>query len=178
MKKLLVVCMSVVLLLSLSVTAWAAASYSYGTGLDSREIPVNAKYVSSSEADVVYSVDISWGSMEFTYTAGKAAWNPADHTYVTSTAAWTYDNDANKITVINHSNAEVACALSYIGEMDSVTGTFDNSTYSFASAANFLNNPNAEALRFNSYLTLSGTLDASITTSTQVGKILVTISST
>ncbi|MDO4516636.1 MAG: hypothetical protein Q4C76_05840 [Bacillota bacterium] len=182
MKKLLIVCMSVVLMLSLSVTVWAAASYSYGVGLDSKEIPVTAKYVAASEADVVYSVDISWGSMEFTYTAGKAVWNPVNHTYDTSntsTAVWACENDANKITVINHSNADVSCDLTYDKEIDSVTGVFDSNSYSFPSASNqsYLGNQNAEALKFNAYLTLSGTLDSTTTTATQVGTIIVTISS-
>lgn len=179
MKKLLIVCMSVVLMLSLSVTVWAAASSSYGVGLGSNEIPVTAKYVAASEADAVYSVDISWGSMEFTYTAGKAVWNPATHTYdtSTSTAVWACENDANKITVINHSNAEVSCDLTYNKEIDSVTGVFDRNLYYFPSAAAYENIANAEALKFNAYLTLSGTLNSTTTTATQVGTIIVTISS-
>lgn len=178
MKKLLIVCMSVVLVLSLSVTVWAAASYSHGVDLDPKEIPVTAKYVAASEADVVYSVDISWGSMEFTYTAGKAVWNPINHTYNTSTAVWTCENDENKITVINHSNAEVSCDLTYDKIVDSVTGAFDSNSYYFPSASNqsYVGNLNAEALKFNAYLTLSGTLDSTTTTSTQVGTIIVTIS--
>lgn len=178
MKKLLIVCMSVVLVLSLSVTVWAAASSSYDVGLGSKEIPVTAKYVAASEADVVYSVDISWGSMEFTYTAGKAVWNPATHTYdtSTSTAVWACENDANKITVINHSNAEVSCNLTYNKEIDSVNGEFAYNSYSFPSAVAYKNITNAEALSFNAYLTLSGTLNSTITTATQVGTIVVKIS--
>ena len=41
-------------------------------------IPVTGIYSDGTKYDVVYSVDISWGNMEFTYSnTPKKTWNPA-----------------------------------------------------------------------------------------------------
>lgn len=107
MKKLLVIILSVAMLCTASVAAFAANPIRSIGGTDS--VNVSGTYVPGSATSTVYYVDITWGSMEFTYTdAAEGTWNPQDHTYDNSTAAaWSCADGANKITVTNHSNAPV-----------------------------------------------------------------------
>ena len=52
---------------------------------------------------------MTWGSMEFTYTgASDGVWNPDTHSFDGAVeAGWTHEENANKISVVNHSNAPV-----------------------------------------------------------------------
>ncbi len=70
----------------------------------------------SSEHIPVYHVEITWGSMDFTYHAGDAGvWNTNTHTYDNVTASgWYCHPDADKITFTNNSNADVNISLNYI----------------------------------------------------------------
>ena len=91
---------------------------------------VTATYVQGSSSDIIYSVDVTWGSMEFTYTSpAQGTWDPETHEYLGAEDAgrWTYAEDANKITVTNHSNAGVEAGLTYTaaGGYENIEGTFD-----------------------------------------------------
>ncbi|MCD8013404.1 MAG: hypothetical protein LUG99_09540 [Lachnospiraceae bacterium] len=70
---------------------------------------VTATY-KSSETATVYSVDITWGSLEFTYTeAGAQTWDPSTHTYSEAEeGGWSYEKGSNILTITNHSNSAVA----------------------------------------------------------------------
>lgn len=59
---------------------------------DLSTIPVNGSYQEKLETETVYSVDISWGSMEFVYAKeGTGVWNPETHSYDNvSGAGWQY----------------------------------------------------------------------------------------
>ncbi|WP_444433067.1 hypothetical protein [Ruminococcus sp.] len=74
------------------------------------ETTVKGTYVASENTPTVYSVDVSWGSMEFTYTdAYIGDWDPTTHKYINPVEAkWSCDTDANKVTVTNHSNVSIA----------------------------------------------------------------------
>lgn len=65
MKKTISVLLALVLILAMSTTAFAATIES---SPGSQDIDVNAKYVDGVSAPTKYSVDVSWGAMEFTYT--------------------------------------------------------------------------------------------------------------
>ncbi|MCD8013405.1 MAG: hypothetical protein LUG99_09545 [Lachnospiraceae bacterium] len=69
---------------------------------------VTATY-KSSETATVYSVDITWGSLEFTYTeAGAQTWDPSTHTYSEAEeGGWSYEKGSNILTITNHSNSAV-----------------------------------------------------------------------
>ena len=76
---------------------------------------VNGTYQAGSSGAVVYSVDIAWTNMNFTYTGAGEAWDPETHQYSgSSEGAWTASNDS--ITVTNHSNAAVKATASYQAE--------------------------------------------------------------
>ncbi|MCD7957004.1 MAG: hypothetical protein LUG93_14905 [Lachnospiraceae bacterium] len=70
---------------------------------------VTATY-ESSETEIIYSVDITWGSLEFTYTeAGAQTWDPSTHTYSEAEeGGWSYEEGSNILTITNHSNSAVA----------------------------------------------------------------------
>lgn len=136
MKKLLSVLLALTLVLSMSMTAFAAdTSPKTGVGDNgSAEISVNGTYEAGSSATEVISVDISWGAMDFTYTgASDGTWNPSDHSYTGSTeAGWTASG--NEITVTNHSNAGVTASLSFTASVEGITGTFSNESLNLATA--------------------------------------------
>lgn len=97
------------LLMACSVPCTALA---VGSG-EASEATVTGKYQSGGESSVVYSVDITWENLDFTYTdAFQGTWNAGTHQYEGGTpAGWAPANA--KITVTNHSNAEITAAYSY-----------------------------------------------------------------
>lgn len=181
MKKLLIVCMSVVLVLSLSVTVWAG---SYKGDLRSVEIPVIASYEATTEATEVYSVDIIWGDMAFTYKASNpGTWNPNELIYEGSTEpGWTFSTatsseniNGNQIRVTNRSNADIFCNFSFAPTSD---GTYSNISGSFSPGSSFRINPaqigsaSSEIVSLN----LDGTPPSDIS-DTQIGTITISIES-
>ena len=65
MKKIISLILAMVMVLSLSVTAFAAE---LDGANKSEDIDVSAKYVDGVTGGTVYSVDVSWGAMEFRLT--------------------------------------------------------------------------------------------------------------
>ena len=94
---------------------------------------VQAVYSDVSTKDTVYSVDVAWGAMEFTYTkTGENVWNPDTHQYTESDAG-TWSANGNTITVTNHSNVALNANLSESLEKG-LSGHFDNVQLSLPSA--------------------------------------------
>ncbi|WP_294761141.1 hypothetical protein [uncultured Gemmiger sp.] len=124
----------------------------------------------------VYSVDIDWGDMEFTYTAAAGRWDPATHTTTGADGGtWTVNNtDGNKITVTNHSNTAVTATINYTpaSGYDSIIGSFDKTSLDLATAVGteVSNAPSDSAA-----LTLSGALDSATAAGTTIGTITVTL---
>lgn len=78
---------------------------------------VYATYSSMVGGTTVYSVEIKWGSMEFTYNAPTKikVWNPKTHTYdetTSSNATWTNEDGANMVSLTNKSNKALKATLS------------------------------------------------------------------
>lgn len=150
---------------------------------DGENKDVIGSYEDGQPAETVYQIDISWGSMEFTYTgAGEGTWNPDTHTFSGGTAAgWSCDTDANKVTVTNHSNTAISATLSYAAasSYSTVTGSFSETSgvandsiinLATAEGTTVANAPKAEA-----FLQLSGALNSSVTTKTVIGTATVTL---
>ena len=140
---------------------------------------VTATYVAGSSGGAggtVYSVDIVWGDMAFTYTEGAGRWDPATHqTTGAGGGVWkATTTDGNKIKVTNHSNAAVTATFSYAAApgYDSISGSFDKTTLNLATAVDteVSNAPSDTAA-----LTLTGALASTVTTSTKIGTITVTL---
>ncbi len=143
---------------------------------------VNATYQDGTSADTIYSVDITWGSMEFTYTgAGEGTWNPATHTFSGGApAGWSCETDADKITLANHSNAVVNATLAYAaktgysaisGSFSETSGTSNDNVISLASAVGTtVSNAPTDFAR----LSLSGALPQGVSDQV-IGSVTITL---
>lgn len=168
MKKIIALVLAVALIMSMGIAAFAAE-------LDNGTKDVTATYTKGTASDVIYSVDVTWGSMEFNYTApAQGTWNPESHSYDDAETAgrWSYETDANKITVTNHSNSEVTVGLSYTAKegYEAVKGAFDKAALTLPTAVGTEVEaaPSAAA-----YLTLAGDLEAA--PEGAVGTVTVTL---
>lgn len=140
---------------------------------------VTATYVDGSSGGAggtVYSVDIAWGDMAFTYTAEAGIWDPTNHTYTGAEGGvWKVDKEGgNTITVTNHSNTDVTAAFSYAADagFTGISGSFDNASLALKSAVGteVANAPSGTAA-----LTLDGALGSDTTANTTIGTITVTL---
>lgn len=176
MKRIFAFGLVLAMILSMSVTAFAAEGS--GTGKkpgESQNIDVTAKTESNISAATVYSVDIEWESMTFTYVeSGSKVWNPNTHAYSTSTES-KWDRTESKITVTNHSNASVKVAVEYTPiEGNGVSGTISNGSATLNAG---VENKPKEADKLEARLTISGTPNESVTDKgIKVGSVKVTIS--
>ena len=105
MKKLIATALALTMTLGMSTTALAAGNVD-GAGVGSQDpIDVTAKYNDGVTEPAVYSVDLAWEDMTFTYNeSGTRTWNPDTHTYTDTTSAG-WDKITAAVTTTNHSNA-------------------------------------------------------------------------
>ena len=109
MKKILAIALALTMIVGMSIVpAFAAAANTGDTAIN-----VTANYVKSdavNSSEVVYSIDVSYDAMTFTYTeaANSLKWNPEtldfDIEVPNTTGSWGEKTSAN-ITVTNKSNA-------------------------------------------------------------------------
>ena len=104
MKKLFALALSLVMMTAITVPAFAVEPPITVTSgnENAASIAVNGVYV-YNPINNGFSVDISWGAMQFTYTKTDT-WNAGEHR-VDTTAGWS--SSSNTVTVINNSNADV-----------------------------------------------------------------------
>lgn len=137
---------------------------------------VTGHYVSGGESSVVYSVDITWDPLNFTYTdAFEGTWNAQEHVYQGATpASWTPGNAT--ITVTNHSNAAITATPSYQAEPEfgSASMIFNKNSLTVASADNGLEGAPGQAVNGTIQMTPSGSLPEG--TNDTIGTITITIS--
>lgn len=171
MKKILSLVLALALVMSLSVTAFAAET---NDGSQNTSIDVNALYSDGVSTPEVISVNVEWGAMSFTYSvSGTKQWDATKHEYTTnSNAAWTATG--NTVTVTNHSNIAVKAELAFTADTayNTVTGSFDKAQL-LLDSGDGLTYANAD--KDTATLTLAGTLANTVTTSTKVGTITVKI---
>lgn len=108
----------------------------------------------TEHGDIVYKIDIEWGSMKFEFDNQTKTWDPDAHQYVDVTdddgaKEWVVDGyidgTNNKITVTNHSNAVVNAGFAYAHVLSNTSSLF-NSNASGADAVRghfFTDNANA-----------------------------------
>ena len=180
MKKIMSLALALVMLMSLSVTAFAADTSPKTVEAENgtAEIAVSATYKEDvTSASDTYNVVVTWSGMEFTYTVeGTQTWNAETHKYdVQMDETGTWSESTATVTVTNHSNVAVTATLSFaaVEAYNTVTGKFDNGTIELPSAVDKATN--AAELTGTAKLTLEGTLASTVTESTNVGTITVTI---
>lgn len=112
MRKLFAIGIAAALALSTGVVVFAESSEKTIGGNESQSINVIAKRTDTTENNVVYSVDMKWDDMTFTYhEKSTRVWNPTDHTYSEKIIGG-WDKNTADILVTNHSNANVGYTLS------------------------------------------------------------------
>lgn len=104
MKKVIAICLSVIMILCNCVVVFAEP-----IELDDLpdEVDTNVKVTYNKEDNAtVYSVNISWGALLFKYTT-TGGWDATNHIY--TNGSWSPEGNvaASQITVVNHSNAAV-----------------------------------------------------------------------
>ena len=138
---------------------------------------IKATYQAGKEnTDTVYSVDVKWGSLEYTYSSGVTkSWDPTTLKYkeASGTSSWTCQEGADQITVTNNSNADITASLAYAGTESNITGTFSNSKIGLKSAEG----TNAgEGPSGTTALSLNGALSDTTASKKEIGNVTVTIS--
>lgn len=141
-----------------------------------KDADVKAQYIPGGNMETVYSVDVSWGAMEFTYSPGNGGvWNPETHQVEGAVVAgWQHKDGANQVRVVNHSNTAVDVKFAFAADpgFEAVIGAFDKPNEVLANAMN--TDPNA-APSVTSALTLSGELSDQAASMTKIGSITVSI---
>lgn len=184
MKRLTAMLLALVMVFSLSVTAFADEAGTETTAnkatadKDSEykaSIDVNAKYISRLDSEKIISVDVAWQDMNFIYYASQqGTWDPSEHKYTGETSA-KWNKTTSDITVTNHSNAEVTATLSYTQSVTTVTGSLSASELTLESAAQekYMGENDDKAPSATSTFTIGGYMESS--SSTDLGTITVAL---
>ena len=125
----------------------------------------------SDETQDVYSVDIIWSDLSFTYNKGSSQWNPAEHEYTTTDSNSGWVDNSGYITVTNHSNVKISVTVDFIQSSTpngNTTLEINTPQFTVESAENTAFN---QAPSYIANITASGTPTLTAT----VGKITVTI---
>lgn len=126
MRKLIALILCMLLVVSMSVTAFATGVTIEGTSNtnDPSKGDVTVKITNSQGGDLnpdkIYKVEIAWAGLEFAVTADEAEWNVATQTYTLKNPV--LDTTPGTVTVTNHSNAAVNISALF------VTNTKESST--------------------------------------------------
>lgn len=170
MKKLISLILSLVLVLSMSITAFAAEAADNNTAV------VKGSYT-ASEGGVVYSVDVTWGSMEFDYEVPAGEWDEQTHSYKPGgEASWTYAAGANAVKVTNRSNTAVTVNVTTDIRFSGITASVDGGSFTLGSAAeNATTEIAGKETEGTAYITLSGTLTDKTASKMVIGTVTVSI---
>lgn len=177
MKKKTALVLTLAMVFSLAPLSVYADAITEVGGTASHDVKATYRAGSSGgTGGTVYSVDITWGDMAFTYTAEAGIWDPATHkTTGAEGVVWTVDKDGgNTITVTNHSNTGVTAAFSYAAAdgFTGINGTFDNASLNLESA---VGTTVEAAPKATTSLSLDGALGSTTADNTKIGTITVTL---
>ena len=144
MKKLFTI-LALVLTVALCASFAVSAETYTELGEYTNPVIVDRTPATDDTTTIVYSVDVAWTDLAFTYSAGTEKWNPTYHDYSTPKNDGNWTNTDGSITVTNHSNADVdvtveyAKATGYDVEVDVTNGEFtlESAVDKAVSAADF-----------------------------------------
>ena len=135
MKKLTSVLLVLIMVLAMSVSAFAATYDSRVDAVlpwtDQGTVQVIVK--DNTKADVYY-VEVTWDDLQFTYNIGSAGqWDPEDHVYEGAVEeGWDNDEHSGTVTVKNHSNQAIKAEAALHNSDKNVKSVTD--TYGFVTA--------------------------------------------
>lgn len=177
MKKKTALVLTLAMVFSLAPLSAYADTIGTAGGTASHDVTATYRADSSGGAGgTVYSVDITWGDMAFTYTAEAGIWDPATHkTTDAEGGVWTVDSEGgNTITVTNHSNTGVTAAFSYAAAsgFEGISGSFDNAQLDLRTA---VGTTVEAAPKATTSLSLNGALGSTTPDNTKIGTITVTL---
>ncbi len=174
MKKMIAAILAVAMVLGVHSTSYAGQNLGQN---ESQSIDVTAKYSDDITTPDVYSVEIVWDNMTFSYSeAGTMDWNPETHTYTENvTAGW--DKTSADVTVTNHSNVDVDVTFGYVPvESYGVTTGLTNTDAAVNLTAGVVGEAD-EAASVTATLSVSGTPSETVTEEgVVIGTITITIS--
>ena len=168
MKKIIAATLALTLSMSMGNLVYA---------VEDKSAEIKATYQAGKEnTDTVYSVDVKWGSLEYTYSSSVTkSWDPTTLKYkeTSGTSSWTCQEGADQITVTNNSNADITASLAYDKIDSNITGTFTNSKIGLKSAegTNVGESPSETTT-----LSLKGALSDTTAAKEEIGNVTVTIS--
>lgn len=177
MKKKTALVLTLAMVFSLAPLSAYADTITAVGGAASHDVKATYRADSSGGAGgKVYSVDITWGDMAFTYTAEAGIWDPTTHkTTDAEGGVWKVDKEGgNAITVTNHSNTGVTAAFSYAADtgFEGISGSFDNASLNLESA---VGTTVEAAPKATASLSLNGALGSTTPDNTKIGTITVTL---
>lgn len=177
MKKKTALVLTLAMVFSLAPLSAYADTIGTAGGTASHDVTATYRADSSGGAGgKVYSVDIAWGDMAFTYTAAAGTWDPANHTYTGAEGGvWTVDKDGgNTITVTNHSNTDVTAEFRYAAAdgFGDISGSFDHDSLTLQTA---VGTTVEAAPKATTSLSLNGALGSTTADNTKIGTITVTL---
>ncbi len=175
MKKFITIIISMVITISISFSALAANVVVNG-GTETAEVRGTYKV---PEPTKVYSVDISWQGLDFTYNGpSKGVWNPKTHLYENPASEGLWNDTNGTITVTNHSNTDIKVTPVYQAKSgyESASMVFKFSELPLKSADNGNDGVAGVATTGKIPVEPSGYLPAGTPDNTVIGEITVTIS--
>lgn len=180
MKKALSLLLAVLMLCSLSVSAFAATVTTSGD----MSATLTVQYSESKQKDN-YAATITWDAMSFTYSVSDKSWNTETMAWETTGTAVTGWSEAQNVTVANKSSQNITVNFAFTAASEGtngVTGITVNGAdivangYTVNAATAGVNGANGTATKEVFAIQPTGTLDDSVTTSTNVGTITLTLS--
>lgn len=133
---------------------------------------VDLSYEGTSQSEPVYSIDVIWTDLTFTYTEGTAQWDPSNHDYSSTVEDPKWTDSTGEITVTNHSNAQIFVEITFEKALTpNGTAALEISNNSFT-LANAENTTVSDAPSLKSKITAAGIP----TKNGYIGKLTVKIS--
>ena len=173
MRKLLTVLalvLTVALCASFAVSAADPEVTKMELGSTSKDVSFTYKSVSEDTDTKIYSVDVTWNDVSFSYNAGTTQWNPDKHDYSAAGAGAAWTDDEGYVTVANHSNANVAVKVEFVSANNgTATVAVDNGNFTLDSAV-------GKATTAADAKSATLTADGAPTSDAKIGSIKVTIS--
>ena len=111
MKKILILALALIMAFSMTLSVYAEdvandkQEFGGGSSLEETDTtPIDITIQVSNGATSVYSIDIEFGSMDFSYSSGLA-WDPESYEYVPTAAdpTWSAGENGDLITIKNYS---------------------------------------------------------------------------